>query len=51
LHSAGRQVLHPTRLDLNETVQSLAGMLRQLIGEHIDLQIVCNGTCRRFVRT
>jgi len=36
-----RQVLHPTRLDLNETVHSLAGMLRQLIGEHIDLQIVC----------
>jgi len=36
-----RQVLHPTRIDLNETVHSLAGMLRQLIGEHIDLQIVC----------
>jgi signal transduction histidine kinase len=36
-----RQVLHPTRVDLNETVHSLAGMLRQLIGEHIDLQIVC----------
>ena len=36
-----RQVLHPTRLDLNETVHALAGMLRQLIGEHIDLQIVC----------
>src|SRR5207244_6888271 len=36
-----RQVLHPTRVNLNETVQSLAGMLRQLIGAHIDLQIVC----------
>jgi len=36
-----RQVLHPTRVDLNDTVHSLAGMLRQLIGEHIDLQIVC----------
>jgi signal transduction histidine kinase len=36
-----RQVLHPTRVDLNETVHSLAAMLRQLIGEHIDLQIVC----------
>ena len=36
-----RQVLHPTRVDLNDTVNSLAGMLRQLIGEHIDLQIVC----------
>ena len=36
-----RQVLHPTRLDLNETVNGLAGMLRQLIGEHIDLQIIC----------
>jgi signal transduction histidine kinase/ActR/RegA family two-component response regulator len=36
-----RQVLHPTRVDLNETVQSLAAMLQQLIGEHIELQIVC----------
>ncbi len=36
-----RQVLHPTRVNLNETVHSLAGMLRQLIGENIDLQIVC----------
>ena len=36
-----RQVLHPTRVDLNDTVRSLTGMLRQLIGEHIDLQIVC----------
>jgi signal transduction histidine kinase len=36
-----RQVLHPTRVDLNDTVHSLAAMLRQLIGEHIDLQIVC----------
>jgi two-component system, cell cycle sensor histidine kinase and response regulator CckA len=36
-----RQVLHPTRVDVNETVHSLAGMLRQLIGEHIDLQIIC----------
>jgi len=34
-------VLHPSRLNLNATVQSLAGMLRQLIGENIDLQIVC----------
>ena len=36
-----RQVLHPTRVDLNETVHSLAAMLRQLIGEHIDLKIFC----------
>jgi nitrogen-specific signal transduction histidine kinase len=36
-----RQVLHPTRVDLNGTVHSLAGMLQQLIGEHVDLQIVC----------
>jgi len=36
-----RQVLRPTRVNLNETVHSLAGMLRQLIGENIDLQIVC----------
>jgi two-component system, cell cycle sensor histidine kinase and response regulator CckA len=36
-----RQVLHPTRVDLNETVRLLAGMLRQLIGENIDLQIIC----------
>jgi len=36
-----RQVLHPTRLDLNDTVHALAGMLRQLIGENIDLQIIC----------
>ena len=36
-----RQVLLPTRLDLNDTVHGLAGMLRQLIGEHIDLSFVC----------
>ena len=36
-----RQVLHPTRVNLNDTVQALAGMLRQLIGENIDLRIVC----------
>ena len=36
-----RQVLHPTRVDLNETVRSLAAMLRQLIGEHIELRILC----------
>ncbi|HEY3161059.1 MAG TPA: ATP-binding protein [Vicinamibacterales bacterium] len=36
-----RQVLHPTRVNLNDTVHSLAGMLRQLIGENIDLRIVC----------
>jgi signal transduction histidine kinase/ActR/RegA family two-component response regulator len=36
-----RQVLHPTRIDLNDTVGALAGMLRQLIGENIDLRIVC----------
>jgi signal transduction histidine kinase/ActR/RegA family two-component response regulator len=36
-----RQVLHPTRVNLNETVNQLAGMLRQLIGENIDLRIVC----------
>ena len=36
-----RQVLHPTRINLNDTVNALAGMLRQLIGENIDLRIVC----------
>jgi signal transduction histidine kinase len=36
-----RQVLHPTRVDLNETVTSLAAMLQQLIGANIDLRIVC----------
>src|SRR5437762_2390134 len=36
-----RQVLHPRRLNLNDTVQALIGMLRQLIGENIDLRIVC----------
>ena len=36
-----RQVLQPTRLDVNDVVNALAGMLRQLIGENIDLQIVC----------
>ena len=36
-----RQVLHPTRLNLNETVNALAGMLRQLIGENINLEIIC----------
>src|SRR6266550_1715398 len=36
-----RQVLHPRRLNLNDTVNALAGMLRQLIGENIDLQLVC----------
>ncbi len=36
-----RQVLHPTRVNLNETVHSLAEMLRQLIGENIDLRIIC----------
>ena len=37
-----RQVLHPTRVNLNDTVQALAGMLRQLIGENIDLRIICS---------
>jgi signal transduction histidine kinase len=36
-----RQVLHPTRVDLNETVTSLAAMLQQLIGANIDLRIIC----------
>ncbi len=36
-----RQVLHPTRINLNDTVHALVGMLRQLIGENIDLRIVC----------
>ena len=36
-----RQVLHPSRVNLNDTVTALAGMLRQLIGENIDLRIVC----------
>jgi len=37
-----RQVLHPTRINLNDTVHSLAEMLRQLIGENIDLRIICS---------
>src|SRR3954468_14892842 len=36
-----RQVLHPTRVDLNDMVNSVTAMLQQLIGENIDLQIVC----------
>src|ERR1041384_3940174 len=36
-----RQVLHPTRINLNETVQALVGMLRQVIGENIALRIIC----------
>jgi len=36
-----RQVLHPSKVNLNDTVTALAGMLRQLIGENIDLRIVC----------
>ena len=36
-----RQVLHPSRVNLNDTVNGLVGMLRQLIGENIDLRIVC----------
>jgi len=36
-----RQVLHPTRVDLNDMVNSVATMLQQLIGENIDLQILC----------
>src|SRR4051812_35233107 len=36
-----RQVLHPTKIDLNEMVNATAEMLRQLIGENIDLQIMC----------
>ena len=36
-----RQVLHPTRVDLNDMVNSIAAMLQQLIGENIDLQIIC----------
>jgi two-component system cell cycle sensor histidine kinase/response regulator CckA len=36
-----RQVLHPSRVNLNDTVNALVGMLRQLIGENIDLRIVC----------
>ncbi len=36
-----RQVLHPTRLNLKATVTALAEMLHRLIGEHIDLEIVC----------
>src|SRR5205814_3796794 len=39
-----RQVLHPTRIDLNDMVNSVATMLQQLIGENIDLQIVCAPT-------
>ena len=41
-----RQVLHPTRVDLNDMVNSVATMLQQLIGENIDLQIVCGPDVR-----
>jgi nitrogen-specific signal transduction histidine kinase/ActR/RegA family two-component response regulator len=37
-----RQVLCPVRLNLNDTVSNLAGMLRRVIGEDINLQIVCD---------
>jgi two-component system cell cycle sensor histidine kinase/response regulator CckA len=37
-----RQVLCPVRLNLNDTVSNLVGMLRRVIGENIDLQIVCD---------
>ncbi len=36
-----RQVLHPIRLDLNDTVHGVAEMLRRVIGEDVDLQIGC----------
>ena len=36
-----RQVLHPVRLNLNETVHGVAGMLGRVIGEDVDLQIKC----------
>ena len=36
-----RQVLHPTRVDLNEPCNRWRAMLRQLIGENIDLRIIC----------
>jgi signal transduction histidine kinase/CheY-like chemotaxis protein len=34
-----KQVLQPTVLDLGEVVDSMAPMLRRMIGEHIDLRI------------
>jgi signal transduction histidine kinase/ActR/RegA family two-component response regulator len=36
-----RQVLHPSRVDVNALVNGLATMLRQIIGANIDLQLVC----------
>ena len=38
---ARRQVLRPTRLNLNDTIHGIAGMLQRLIGENMNLQIVC----------
>ena len=37
---ARRQPVKPRVLDLNETIQGMIGMLRRLIGEHIDLRWV-----------
>ncbi|MCP5059215.1 MAG: response regulator [bacterium] len=39
---ARRQVLVPTVIDLREAVERLVPMLDRLIGEQIDLQIVCS---------
>jgi PAS domain S-box-containing protein len=34
-----KQVLRPQVLDLNDVVRDVEGMLRRLIGEHVDLQV------------
>lgn len=36
-----RQVVHDRRLDVNATLQSLQRMLTRLVGEHIQVRIVC----------
>jgi two-component system cell cycle sensor histidine kinase/response regulator CckA len=38
-----RQVLQPRILDLNQLVTGLENMLRRLIGEDVDLRLVCGG--------
>lgn len=39
---SSKQMLEPRVLDLNEVVQRVQGMLRRLIGEHIELEAVLN---------
>jgi PAS domain S-box-containing protein len=38
-----RQMLQPRRLDVNQTVAAVAGMLRRLIGEDVALETACWG--------